>query len=256
MISYFDDGGSVSGDSSGIAALPTISSSAQNAFNTAMANAGTASASQAAVQPFNTAQQGVGSLSNQAFQYSAPYGIGSLPTSSLFDVSKFAQNVGGQFADPYQNYIMYHGAQSDVPAMLAQYKAGGGQGTPDWAQPNARFDVLSTKWDASGSNAVPYLQAWNRTVPTTDIAPQGYWDALDAYNTGMSLWNPQTSIGLNQYDPQQYNNYNAAAYNAMNQGIYDRNSPVYQNYGAIPTEGSHGNIPNAGWINSYGASGI
>ena len=121
MMQYFDDGGSVSSNS-GIAALPTISSGAQSLFNTALANAGNASVSQAAVSPYLAAQQGVGGLSNQVMQYSAPYGIGNLP----------AAQPAPQLAEPM---YLYGYNLSDANPNAPQYSA-------PW-------------WLANGATAVP-----------------------------------------------------------------------------------------------------
>ncbi len=146
---------------------------------------------------------------------------------------RYAQNRGGQFADPYHNFLMKSGSSTDIDNLLNQYTAAGRTDTPDWAKAKGNMNALAplmTKWDASGSTPVSYLDAYNRTAPTTDKAPEGYWDAMDAYNTGLSEWNPQVAVSQGKYDPVRFADYNAAAYNAMKQGVYDKNSDVYQNY--------------------------
>jgi hypothetical protein len=163
----------------------------------------------------------------------APVAQRVTPTYANEIESKYAQNVGGQFADPYQNYLMKSGSSTDIDNLLNQYTAAGRTDTPDWAKAKGNMNALAplmTKWDASGSTPVSYLDAYNRTAPTTDKAPEGYWDAMDAYNTGLSEWNPQLAVSQGKYDPVQFADYNAAAYNAMKQGVYDKNSDVYQNY--------------------------
>jgi hypothetical protein len=151
---------------------------------------------------------------------------------------QYAQNVGGQFKDPYQNYLMTKGAQSDIPMLLEQYKSAGHTDTPQWASlAGTNFNDLpqmTQTWDASGANPVDYMHAWNSTTPTTNSAPQDYWANLNAYNTGKSQWNPQTAIANNTYDPARF-----AAYNS-----------------GLPIEGSHDAWPSYVDFAKGGVAGI
>jgi hypothetical protein len=225
--------------------LGNPSSGAMNYFNTAQAQAPQAQVSQQADQTFqtanNAAQQGLGGLSILAEQYSSPYGVGALPTFHN-DIERNNQQqlsydsatglfspvlTSNQFNDPYENYWMYHGSSTDMADLLSQYQAAGHTDTPDWAT-NPRLDVLSTLWSGSNATPISWKDAWNRTIPTTDQAPEGYFDALAAYNTGMSQWNP--TIDKDQFNTAAYADYNAPAYNAMHQGVYDNLSPLKQLY--------------------------
>jgi hypothetical protein len=153
---------------------------------------------------------------------------------------RYAQNVGGQYADPYHNFLMTQarvfGPDSDLPNLYKQYQASGRTDTPDWAtldttNPISKLPLYAHSWDASGANPVDNLSwAWNSTTPLVEgiTVPEGYWDAVLAYNMNLSKWNPTSNT--EKFDPEAYKEYNAAAYNAMAQGIYDNNHPAKQNY--------------------------
>lgn len=273
MLRYFDDGGAVASDASGVAALPAITNAAQTTYDTATGYTGQPSSaaldyfntaqtltpqgdvSQQADQTFqnanNAAQQGLGGLSILAKQYSSPYGIGALPVFNNWIERNHQQQLAyddttksfspaftaNQFNDPYENWTMYHGGMdlnypgmgwTEIPDALKLYQeAYPDKPTPDWANTN-RWDVLHTQYSGSNATPISWKDAWNSHIPTYDTAPEGYFNALDAYNTGMSKWNPTSN--LDKFDPAAYAEYNAAAYNAMNQGIYDTNNPVYYQY--------------------------
>ena len=158
----------------------------------------------------------------------APVQMTSLPTNTDPNsfTARYAQNVGGQFKDPYENYLMTHGSGSDIPMLLNEYQSAGGKGTPEWASlAGTNFNALpqmSQSWNAAGANPVDYLHAWNSTTPTTNSAPKDYWANLNAYNTGASQWNPQQAIAAGNYDPSRF-----AAYNS-----------------GLPIEGSHDAWPS------------
>jgi hypothetical protein len=148
---------------------------------------------------------------------------------------RYAQNVGGQFKDPYHNFLVTRGVGSPngpkLEDLYKQYQASGRTDTPDWAtaqiEPISTIPRLSHSWDASGANPVDMLSsAWSPTTPLAEgvTVPEGYWDARLAYNMNLSKAHPD-SFKPEDYASGRVNEYNNAAYYALKNGITDINDP-------------------------------
>jgi hypothetical protein len=154
---------------------------------------------------------------------------------------RYAQNVGGQFKDPYHNFLMTGarkiGPDADINRLYQQYQASGRTDTPDWATldttgPITTLPMLAHKWDASGGTPVERLSsAWNPTTPLIEgvTVPEGYWDAVLAYNMNMSKIHPDV-IAQGNYDVQQVLDSNARANYAMSQGEYGNQGTLFNSY--------------------------
>jgi hypothetical protein len=155
---------------------------------------------------------------------------------------KYAQNVGGQFKDPYHNFMMTGArkigpdAKAEIDRLYQQYKASGRTDTPDWATldttgPITRLPVLASKWDASGATPVALTSAWNSTTPLIEgvTVPEGYWDLHLAYNMNMSKTHPDSVVGGSSL-PESALEDIARAKNAMSQGEYGNQGPIYNSY--------------------------
>ena len=180
----------------------------------------------------------------------APAPVGTAPMYSphegmLFGddfYEKYAQNVGGQFKDPYHNFLMSGarkiGPDADIDRLYQQYKASGRTDTPDWATldttgPITTLPILAHKWDASGATPVERLSsAWNPTTPLVEgiTVPEGYWDNYLAYNMNMSKINPSLVAEGGASNVQQLLDSNAQARYAMSQGEYGNQGPIYNSY--------------------------
>jgi hypothetical protein len=154
---------------------------------------------------------------------------------------RYAQNVGGQYADPYQNFLMTGarviGPDNDIANLYKQYQASGRTDTPDWATldtkgPITKLPVLSHKWDASGANPVDRLSsAWNPTTPLAEgvIVPEGYWDNYLAYNMNMSKAHPSLMQDGQIVSDAVLDNNKRALY-AMSQGEYGNEGEIFNSY--------------------------
>jgi hypothetical protein len=155
---------------------------------------------------------------------------------------RYAQNVGGQFADPYQNFLMTGarvlGPDSDIDRLYKQYQASGRTDTPDWAKLSTagqitQLPVLSSKWDASGATPVDRLSAaWNSTTPLIEgvTVPVGYWDNHLAYSMNMSKAHPDDyAEGTTTLNEGVLEN-NKRALHAMSQGEFGNEGPIFNSY--------------------------
>jgi hypothetical protein len=155
---------------------------------------------------------------------------------------KYAQNVGGQFKDPYHNFLMTGarkiGPDADINRLYQQYQASGRTDTPDWATldttgPITTLPMLAHKWDASGGTPVERLSsAWNPTTPLIEgvTVPEGYWDNYLAYNMNMSKIHPSLVAEGGASNVQQLLDSNAQARYAMSQGEYGNQGPIFNSY--------------------------
>jgi hypothetical protein len=180
-------------------------------------------------------QQGVGSLNTP--MYSRHEGM--LYGDDFYD--QYAQNKGGQFVDPYHNFLMTKakviGPDADIDRLYQQYKASGRTDTPDWATldtkgPISTLPMLAHKWDASGANPVSnLLDAWNPTTPLAEgvTVPEGYWDNYLAYNMNMSKAHPTFMTQGNAVSDSVKDN-NARALNAMAMGEYGNQGKIFNSY--------------------------
>lgn len=154
---------------------------------------------------------------------------------------RYAQNSGGQYADPYHNYLMTTakviGPNTDIPNLYKQYQASGRTDTPDWATVDTKGPIsvipkLAHYWDASGANPVNQLSdAWNPTTPLAEgiKVPEGYWDNVLAYNMNLSKAHP--SLMLNgTYMPDSVKNNNLVAKFALDNNIYDIDHPMVADF--------------------------
>lgn len=153
----------------------------------------------------------------------------------------YAQNVGGQFKDPYHNFLKTRarviGPDNDIANLYKQYQASGRTDTPDWAKldttgPMSMLPVLSSKWDASGATPVDRLSAaWNSTTPLAEgvTVPEGYWDNQLAYNMNMSKTHPDATVGANAVSQAVLDN-NLRAQYAMSQGEYGNQGELFNSY--------------------------
>ena len=149
---------------------------------------------------------------------------------------RYAQNVGGQFKDPYHNFLMTGARDTDIPRLLEQYRASGRTDTPDWATldttgPISKKPILASKWDASGATPVALTSAWNSTTPLIEgvTVPEGYWDNYLAYNMNMSKTHPNDTVGGPSVSEAVLEDIARAKY-AMSQGEYGNQGPIYNSY--------------------------
>jgi len=180
-------------------------------------------------------QQGLGSLTTPMYTRHE----GMLFGDDFYD--RYAQNKGGQFVDPYHNFLMTGarviGPDADIDRLYQQYKASGRTDTPDWATldttgPISMLPFLSHKWDASGATPVDRLSsAWNPTTPLAEgvTVPEGYWDNYLAYNMNMSKAHP-TFLAEGNTVPQSVLDNNLRAQYAMTQGEYGNQGPLFNSY--------------------------
>jgi hypothetical protein len=181
-------------------------------------------------------QQGLGSLTTPMYTRHE----GMLFGDDFYE--KYAQNVGGQFKDPYHNFLMTGarkiGPDADIDRLYQQYKASGRTDTPDWATldttgPITTFPMLAHKWDASGGTPVERLSsAWNPTTPLVEgiTVPEGYWDNYLAYNMNMSKINPSLVAEGGASNVQQLLDSNLRAQYAMSQGEYGNQGELFNSY--------------------------
>ena len=183
--------------------------------------------------PTSEMQKGLGALTQAAPMYTKHEGM--LFGDDFYD--RYAQNRGGQYADPYHNYLMTTakviGPNADIANLYKQYQASGRTDTPDWATvdttgPISVIPKLAHYWDASGANPVDQLSsAWNPTTPLAEgvTVPEGYWDNVLAYNMNLSKAHP--SLMLNgTYTPDSVKNNNLVAKYALDNNIYDIDHPA------------------------------
>jgi len=149
---------------------------------------------------------------------------------------RYAQNVGGQFKDPYQNFLMTQGRvtgpDADIANLYKQYQASGRTDTPDWAMldtkgPISQLPRLAQNWNASGATPVTQLSsAWSPTTPLAEgvTVPEGYWDARLAYNMNLSKAHPDL-FKPEDYASGRVSDYNDTALFALRNNIYDINDP-------------------------------
>jgi len=154
---------------------------------------------------------------------------------------RYAQNVGGQFKDPYHNFLMSRGVSkvngANIADLYKQYQASGRTDTPDWATldttgPITKFPMLAHYWDASGGTPVERLSsAWNPTTPLVEgvTVPEGYWDNYLAYNMNMSKAHPSLVAEGNAVSQAVLDN-NLRAQYAMSQGEYGNQGELFNSY--------------------------
>jgi hypothetical protein len=153
---------------------------------------------------------------------------------------RYAQNVGGQFKDPYHNFLVTRGVGSPngpkIEDLYKQYQASGRTDTPDWAtaqiKPISFIPKLSHSWDASGATPVTQLSsAWSPTTPLAEgvTVPEGYWDARLAYNMNLSKAHPDL-FKPEDYASGRVSDYNDTALFALKNNIFDINDPRVSAY--------------------------
>jgi hypothetical protein len=179
-------------------------------------------------------QQGLGSLNTPMYTKHE----GMLFGDDFYD--RYAQNRGGQYADPYHNFLMTSarvmGPDSDIPNLYKQYQASGRTDTPDWATvPTegliSQIPRLGHYWDASGATPTQLTSAWNPTTPLIEgeTVPEGYWDNVLAYNMNMSKIHPSL-VKQGDYSAESVLESNQRAMNAMAMGEYGNQGNIFNSY--------------------------
>lgn len=180
--------------------------------------------------PTSEMQKGLGGLTQPMYTKHE----GMLYGDDFYD--RYAQNRGGQYKDPYHNFLMTSakviGPDNDIEKLYKQYQASGRTDTPDWATldttgPISLLPKLAHSWDASGANPVDRLSsAWNPTTPLAEgvTVPEGYWDNYLAYNMNLSKAHP-VYMTQGQYTSDSVKGNNLDAMFALSNNIYDIDDP-------------------------------